>query len=146
MKMTVKTKRPTILLIEDDPNDARLVAEAIGGIDPVPTMQVLTDGEEGLDFLIGQAKGADPDPIVLFLDIKLPRMGGLEVIRRVRAEPELADTIIVAVSSSENQTDIRDCYDFGANGFVVKPVSAQSFRATLREAARYWLDINRGLG
>ena len=106
---------------------------------------VVCDGVEALDYLYARGKFAgrnDGDPAVVLLDIKMPRMGGLEVLRRVKADPRLKNLPIVILTSSREEPDLREAYDLGVNSYVVKPVDFRQFTESVRQVGAFWAVLN----
>lgn len=134
-----------MLLVEDDRNAVDVVLRALhrSGLDGV--VHVARDGQEALEAL-GIESGSEHEqvrPSVVFLDIKMPRIDGWEVLRRIRANPELADLPVVICSASDHEADVRRSYEMGANSFLVKRFDPRSPGHYLAEAAHYWLEINQ---
>jgi two-component system, response regulator len=144
---------PSILLVEDNPDDEALTLRALARGGFSERVQVVRDGAEALDFLFGTGayehrKGAALPRLVL-LDLKLPRLDGLEVLRRVRADARTQRACVVIFTSSGEERDILNAYQLNANSFVRKPVAFDSFSQTVEQLARYWLNLNepdRSLG
>jgi CheY-like chemotaxis protein len=138
---------PTLLLVEDNEDDVFLMLRALksSGIDLA--LQVVADGQEALEYLSAEGKYADrslyPLPLVIFLDIKLPQMSGLEVLRWLRAQPELRRTLVIMLTSSNHPGDVREAYELGANSYVVKPASFQQLVSFAKAFKEYWLVCNR---
>lgn len=136
-----------LLLVEDNQNDIVVAMRAfrLHGLEHRVT--VLRDGAEALDYLTGAAapEASEPPPLpkVILLDLRMPRIDGREVLRQLRSESRTRDVPVVIVSSSQAETDIRDCYDLGANSFVVKSFDAKRPGEYLVDVARYWLNLNR---
>ncbi len=137
--------RGAILLVEDDRNEVNVVLRALdrAGLD-VP-VTVAGDGVEALQVLGLEDDGSPelPLPRVVFLDLKMPRVDGWEVLRRIRAHPRTADLPVVVVSSSDREEDIQRSYALGANSFLQKHFDARGPGRYFAEAARYWLELNR---
>ena len=137
-----------ILLVEDDRNevDVALRAFARAGLDA--QVEVATDGLQALSALgLEPGKGGPPlSPRVVFLDLRMPRIDGWEVLRRVREDSRTADLPVVVVSSSDRAEDIRRSYALGANSFLVKRPDPRSPGRYFAEAAQYWVELNRTLG
>lgn len=138
---------PTILLVEDNPDDeelARLVFQEHGRSH---TLAVARDGAEALDYFFGSGAFAqgqpDARPAVVLLDLKLPKVGGLEVLRRLRAEARTRPIPVVVLSTSLEEADLAQAYALGANSYLRKPVDFDQFRALLRQTADYWLELNQ---
>jgi len=135
-----------ILLVEDNPDDEALTLRALKKNNIVNDIVVARDGQEALDFLFAQGPHADRDPRrlpqVVLLDLKLPKLDGLEVLRRIRShEPTRYVPVVVLTSSSEEQDMLRS-YDLGANSYVLKPVDFVQFMEAARQLGLYWLVLN----
>ena len=136
---------PDILLAEDNPNDVELTLEALAGHNLANRVTVAHDGVEALEYLRreGSFAGRDPRaPVVALLDIKMPRMDGLEVLREIRQDPALKRLPVVMLTSSREEQDIVTSYDLGVNAYVVKPVDFQSFMAAVEHLGVFWALIN----
>jgi CheY-like chemotaxis protein len=137
----------TILLVEDDPDDEALTVRALreGGIRQ--TIVVVRDGVEALDYLFatGAHAGRDPGamPQVVMLDLKLPRLDGFEVLRRMRADGRTRLVPVVILTSSDEEGDRLESYRHGANSYVRKPVVYEQFAEAIRQLGLYWLLLNR---
>ena len=125
-----------ILLVEDDPNDEELILRALKKLDVQAT--VARDGRQALDLLLN----AGEQPRLILLDLKLPMMGGLEVLQALRVDNRTRLTPVVVFTSSTEKTDVRTSYDLGANSYVSKPVDFKAFSDTLQQLVRYWLHLN----
>jgi CheY-like chemotaxis protein len=140
------TKRyPDILLAEVNPNDVELTLEALAEHNLANRVTVAHDGVEALEYLRceGAFSGRPPGaPAVLLLDIKMPRMDGLEVLREIRGDPELRRQPVVILTSSREEQDIITSYDLGVNAYVVKPVDFQSFIEAVEHLGVFWALIN----
>jgi two-component system response regulator len=136
----------TILLVEDDPDVEILTRRALrqGGLDQAIVM--VRDGVEALDYLFGTGTHAGRDvgdlPQVVMLDLKLPRVDGLEVLRRIRADERTRLLPVVILTSSDEERDRLDGYQYGANSYVRKPVSYDRFAEAIRQLGLYWLVLN----
>lgn len=134
-----------ILLVEDDDDDAELALRALARSETEPFVVRARDGEEALDVLLGRGPFAGrevPRPALVLLDLKLPKVDGIEVLRRFRAGGRGRDVPVVVLTSSMLPADVRACYEAGANGFVVKQVEFAEHARTLRQISDYWLRIN----
>jgi two-component system response regulator len=136
---------PGILLVEDDGNDVTLALHAFrrAGLDVV--VEVARDGEEALHFLHlddDALPGPAPRPRVIFLDLKMPRVDGWDVLERIRQDEHTREIPVVVVSSSRRPEDVQRSYRLGANSFLMKRFDARQPGAYLVEAARYWLELN----
>ncbi|HOW85222.1 MAG TPA: response regulator [Candidatus Aminicenantes bacterium] len=136
-----------VLLVEDNPADAELTIRALGRRDLAGRLHTVEDGAEALDFLFGRGayapRGAGLPPKVILLDLKLSRIGGMEFLRTVKRDERTRTIPVVVVSSSREDRDIREAYDLGANGYVVKPVDYGSFMEALGTLGLYWLVVNQ---
>jgi CheY-like chemotaxis protein len=136
----------TILLVEDDPDDEALTLRALrrGGVQH--TLVVARDGVEALDYLFGAGGYAGRDlkvmPLVVLLDLKLPRLDGLEVLRRIRAEDRTRLLPVVILTSSDEERDRLEGYRHGANSYVRKPIDYDQFAEAVRQLGLYWLLLN----
>ena len=136
-----------ILLIEDNPHDAELTSKALRKSGLADKLLVLQDGVEALEFLFGTGAYQDRDPYylpkVILLDLKLPKVDGLEVLRRIKSEDRLKMIPVVVLTSSEQDSDIQESYRLGANSYIVKPVDFDKFFQAVAELGLYWLFLNR---
>jgi two-component system response regulator len=136
----------TILLVEDNPEDVRLTKRALKRNNITNELVVLTDGVEALEYLIkadgGSAGAAGDLPAVILLDLKLPRMDGLELLKEIRAHERLKRLPVVVLTSSKEQQDILNSYDLGANSYIRKPVDFEQFMEAVRCLGLYWLLLN----
>ena len=134
-----------ILLAEDDPLDAELTLTALAEHGLADEVVVAEDGAEALDYLFRRGKFADregPDPVLLLLDLKMPRVNGLEVLKEVRASEALRRLPIIMLTSSSEEQDVVTSYDEGVNAFVVKPVDYQKFVAAVKTVGKFWTMFN----
>jgi len=135
-----------ILLVEDNADDVELTLRAFRKSKILNEIVVVRDGVEALDYLFGTGThaGRDPktNPEVILLDLKLPKIGGLEVLRRLRAEEQTRRIPVVVLTSSNEERDILTSYDLGANSFVRKPVDFAQFVEAARQLGLYWLVTN----
>jgi two-component system response regulator len=135
-----------ILLIEDNPDDADLARRAFEMGTLKPTVVVARDGVEALDYLFGTGPYTDAPPeapAVILLDLNLPRVDGLEVLRRLRADDRTKHLPVVVLTSSLRQGDIDRSYDLGANSYLQKPVEFRQFVETADALGAYWLTLNQ---
>jgi len=128
-----------ILLVEDNPNDAELTLRALKQRNLANQVFVCRDGAEALDFF---ANGATPVPKVVLLDLKLPKVDGLEVLRRLKGESRTKAIPIVVLTSSREEPDILRAYELGANSYIVKPVDFEAFARAVSDVGLYWLLLN----
>lgn len=136
-----------ILLVEDDPRDEALTMRALTTNINVAEIAVVRDGAEALDFLLGTGAHAGRDvsvtPKVVLLDLKLPKIDGLEVLRRMRLDPRTARLPVVIFTSSSEDEDVISSYSLGANSYVRKPVDFEQFLEATKQLGLYWLEINQ---
>jgi CheY-like chemotaxis protein len=129
-----------ILLVEDNPDDEALMLRAFQRSKLANRIEVVRDGAEALDYLLGP--GSSPRPTLVILDLKLPKVDGLEVLRRVRAS-ELTRTLpVVVLTSSREEQDLVESYRLGANSYVRKPVDFVQFAEAVQTLGLYWLVVN----
>lgn len=134
-----------ILLVEDNPDDVALTVRALKKNNILNPLMVVSDGVEALDYLFREGKyaGRDPvDPQVILLDLKLPRVDGLEVLRRLRADQRTHLLPIVVLTSSREEQDLTMSYHLGANSYIRKPVDFSQFAEAIRALGIYWLVLN----
>jgi two-component system, response regulator len=136
-----------ILLVEDNPNDVELALHALKKNNISNHIHVARDGAEALDFLFGTGPYADRNvndvPKIILLDLKLPKVDGLEVLRRVKRDARTRLIPVVMLTSSREERDIVTSYDLGVNSYIVKPVDFQQFTEAVRELGLYWLLLNQ---
>jgi two-component system response regulator len=138
---------PPILLAEDDDLDAELTQLALSGANLENPIVRVRDGVETLEFLRREGRFSETgtsSPVVILLDIKMPRMDGLDVLREVRADPALRRIPIVALTSSQVDSDRLRSWDLGVNAFVIKPVDRKQFQEAIRALGVFWALVNRG--
>jgi len=136
-----------ILLVEDDPLDLEMTMRALQSDHVKNRIEVARDGEEALDFVFcrGPHSGRSPErqPKLILLDLKLPKVDGLEVLREIRATPQTRTIPVVVLTSSAEQRDIIETYKLGVNSYIQKPVDSAQFRQTVKAAGYYWVVVNR---
>jgi two-component system, response regulator len=141
---------PRILLVEDNPDDALLTRRALSQNNLCNDVVHARDGVEALDYLFGTGahEGRDVEdlPVVMLLDLKLPKLDGLDVLRRVRADERTRTLPVVILTSSREEQDLVAGYRLGANSYVVKPVEFTSFVDAVRELGLYWVVLNTAPG
>jgi CheY-like chemotaxis protein len=135
-----------ILLAEDNANDVELTLAALRG-DVANPIAVVRDGAEALDFLYrrgAHASRADERPCVILLDLKMPKVDGLEVLRTVKNDPALRTIPVVVLTSSAEESDLVRSYELGVNAYVVKPVAFSEFVGAIKIVGQFWVVINQG--
>jgi CheY-like chemotaxis protein len=138
-------KLKTILLADDNQNDIDLTVMALTESKLANNIQVVNDGVEVLDYLRlqGKFKGREPgNPIVILLDLKMPRMDGIEVLRDIKGDPDLKTIPVVMVSSSREESDLVQSYKLGVNAYVVKPVNFDQFISAIKQLGTFWAVLN----
>ncbi len=131
-----------VLLVEDNPDDVELTLRALKRAHVVNSVRVVRDGAEALELLFG----GEPRPAlprVVLLDLKLPRVNGLEVLERIRREESTRTLPVVVLTSSREEPDVKRAYELGANSYIVKPVEFEKFVAAVGEVGLYWLVLNQ---
>lgn len=140
------TNELQILLVEDSPADAELTIRALKNRNLANHLVHVTDGQAALDFLFGrgayEGRDVEHQPKVVLLDLKLPKVGGIEVLRRLRAEPRTKLLPVVVLTSSREGRDVIETYELGANSFIVKPVDFENFSEAVSNLGMYWLLLN----
>lgn len=141
----MNSQRP-VLLVEDNPDDEALTLRAFSKNNIQNPVVVTRDGVEALDYLFGTGAHAARDarilPAVVLLDLKLPRVDGLEVLRRIRADPRTTLLPVVILTTSREQQDIHEAYSLGANSYIRKPVDFEKFIYAVGQMGLYWLGLN----
>jgi CheY-like chemotaxis protein len=134
-----------MLLAEDDPNDVELTLTALGEYNLANEVHVVKDGVEALDYLFRRGAYADRppgDPVVVLLDIKMPKVDGVEVLRQIKGDPKLRVIPVVILTSSREERDLVESYQLGANAYVVKPMEFHAFIDAVKELSIFWAVIN----
>jgi two-component system response regulator len=136
-----------ILIVEDNPQDAELLVRALKRRNHADHIFIVEDGAEALDFIFANGKFSEraqaEAPKVVFLDLKLPKVNGLEVLRTLKQNPQTHSIPVVVVTSSLEECDIKTAYELGVNSYVVKPVEFMAFQETMGHLGLYWLSINQ---
>ncbi len=136
-----------ILLVEDDPNDVLLIERAFRKAGMNNTLKVVRDGDQAIAYLSGLGVYADrerfPLPFLILLDLKMPGVGGFEVLEWVRSDPNVKRLLVVVLTSSNLQADVDRAYDLGANSYLVKPVEFEEMVSMVHRFEVYWSEINR---
>ncbi len=139
-------QQKTLLLVEDNPDDEALTLRALNKYNLANHIEVARDGQEALDYLFGEGKyqgrNTGEQPQVILLDLKLPKIDGLQVLEALRADPRTRQVPVVVLTSSDDERDIVRSYDLGANSYVRKPVDFEQFLEAARQLGLYWLVLN----
>jgi len=133
-----------ILLIEDCHEDADLAIRVLKQDNPATRIKVVYDGVEALEYLFNESGNSRKHalPKVIFLDVKLPRLSGPQVLKKLKSHESTRTIPVVIMSSSNQAQDVTECYSFGANSYLVKPIDFQKYQAMVVNASRYWLNHN----
>jgi two-component system response regulator len=135
-----------ILLIEDDPRDARMTVRELQKASIPPHIDVAQDGEEALDYLFCRGaysgRSLDHPPQLILLDLKLRKVDGLQVLREIKSRPATRPIPVVALTSSREEKDMVACYKLGVNSYIQKPVDFEQFRETIKTLGHYWTKLN----
>jgi two-component system, response regulator len=135
-----------ILLVDDSPRDREMAIEALDAHHLANEVVALRDGAEALDYLYRRgefASRADAQPVVILLDLKMPRVDGLEVLRQIKSDPELKLIPVVMMTSSREEQDVVRSYQLGVNAYVVKPVRFEQFIEAVRQMGGFWALLNQ---
>lgn len=140
-------ERMVILLVEDLEDDILLVRRAFAAAKLHTPLQVVRDGEEAIEYLLGIGKYSNRDefplPHLILLDLKMPKMGGIEVLRWIRQQPQLKSLRVIVLTSSEDIFDVNRAYEAGANSFLVKPLEFINYPAMMRTLSTFWLSDSK---
>jgi two-component system, response regulator len=136
-----------ILLVEDNPQDLGLAQRALRKANFSNRIHIARDGEEALEFIFCEGAHAlrkiEDSPKVILLDLKLPKVDGLEVLRRIKGDPRTKAIPVVVLTSSKEQSDVVESYQLGVNSYIVKPVNFEGFVAAVQQLGMYWLLLNQ---
>jgi CheY-like chemotaxis protein len=139
-------KQVDILLVEDNPNDAELAIRALKRHNLANNLVLVHDGEEALDFMFCrgryQERNQSDRPRLVLLDLKLPKVDGLEVLKALKSDQRTRITPIVVLTTSKEERDLLRSYDLGANSYIVKPVDFEKFTEAVKDLGLYWLVLN----
>lgn len=147
IKKEERLEEVEILLVEDNPNDAELTLRALKKHNVTNKIVTVKDGAEALEFIYGTGayshrKGNESLKVIL-LDLKLPKVNGLEVLRRIKSEKMTKTIPVVVLTSSKEDKDIEDCYQLGVNSYIIKPVDFSNFAQAVSNLGLYWLLLNQ---
>ncbi|MDP2721430.1 MAG: response regulator [Bacteroidales bacterium] len=141
----MKTEIKRILIVDDSPKDVELTMAALSENHLINEIVVAEDGEEALDYLYKRGKFSHEIgiPVVILLDIKMPKMNGIEVLRHIRTNPDFKLIPVIMVTSSHEERDLVESYKLGANSYVVKPVDITQFLEAIKTLGQYWAVVNQ---
>ena len=135
-----------ILIVEDTPQDLDLALRALRKAGLSNRIHVARDGAEAIDFIFCEGahvtRNIEDGPRVILLDLKLPKIGGLEVLQRIKSDPRTKSTPVVVLTSSKEQNDVVESYNLGVNSYIVKPVNFEQFSDAVQKLGMYWLLLN----
>ncbi len=135
-----------ILVVEDNPQDLELMLRALRQANLSNRIQIARDGAEALEFIFGNGahagRNVENTPKLVLLDLKLPKVDGLEVLEKIKADPRTRTTPVVVLTSSKEPRDVVESYRLGANSYIVKPVNFEGFAKAVSELGLYWLLLN----
>jgi len=132
-----------VLLVEDNWDDVALTLRALRKHEFVPKIHVVSDGAAALEYIFDSVSSAPPCvPRVIFLDLKLPKIDGLEVLRQLKADERTRTIPVVVLTSSQEDQDVAECYKLGVNSYIVKPVEFDSFMSSVAQLGLYWILLN----
>ncbi|WP_319589444.1 response regulator [uncultured Draconibacterium sp.] len=140
--MNKRSHQQPILIVEDNPVDLDLTLRAFKSQKLDNPILTARDGEEALNFIEKWEKG-EPRPAVILLDLKMPKVNGLEVLKELKTHPRLKTIPIVVLTTSSESTDVRDAYQLGANSYIVKPVDFEKFLDVAKQIELYWRVLNK---
>jgi two-component system, response regulator len=141
------TNETEILLVEDNPDDVEITLRAFQKYKLANNIHVVRDGEEALEYLFGNGRSADrtlrQHTRVILLDLKLPKVDGLEVLRRCKSDPRTKNIPVVVLTSSREDRDLVESYNLGVNSYIIKPVDFSQFTEAVRQLGLYWMLLNQ---
>ena len=136
-----------ILLVEDNPQDLELALRALRKTNASNRIHVARDGAEALEYIFCEGvhggRSCEDTPKVILLDLKLPKVDGLEVLKRIKSDPRTRSIPVVVLTSSKEQNDVVESYDLGVNSYIVKPVNFEGFVTAVQQLGMYWLLLNQ---
>jgi CheY-like chemotaxis protein len=143
----MKTETADILIAEDNPNDAMLTIRSLKQHNLANRLVHVSDGQAAIDYLLANGAYSERDPLdlpkVVLLDLKLPKLNGLEVLSLIRGDPRTKFLPVVILTSSQEESDLIESYKLGANSYIVKPVDFENFSKAIYEVGLYWLLLNK---
>ena len=136
-----------LLLVEDNPQDLELTLLALREVNPSASIHIARDGAEAVDFIfcegVHAARRISDTPRVILLDLKLPKIDGLDVLKRIKSDPRTKTIPVVVLTSSREQSDVVESYELGVNSYIVKPVNFERFSDAVRNLGLYWQNLNQ---
>jgi len=142
-----ETNQVEILLVEDNPDDLDMTLRALRKANLANHIQIARDGAEAVEFIFGEGAFAGREvehgPRLILLDLKLPKIDGMEVLKRIKGDPRTKIIPVVVLTSSKEQKDVVESYRLGVNSYIVKPVNFEGFVAAVQETGMYWLLLNQ---
>src|SRR5450432_4829239 len=135
-----------VLIVEDNPDDLELILHTFGKARITNPVEVARDGQSALDYIFCRGAHAGREPVpprLILLDLKLPKIGGIEVLRAIKADPRTKGIPVVILTSSREERDLIEGYQLGADSYIQKPVDFGQFQKTIRETGNYWLVVNQ---
>jgi CheY-like chemotaxis protein len=141
----VQIDETRILLVEDDPYDVELIQMAFEDYNFVNQIDVANDGEKALQYLLGRSgePPSNPLPRLVLLDLKLPKVSGIKVLEAIRAHPRTQNLVVVVMTSSQEDKDLKACYNLRVNSYIVKPLDFAQFTEVARQMGLYWMMLNK---
>ncbi|MBE9503961.1 MAG: response regulator [Proteobacteria bacterium] len=141
----MRQKTIEVLLVEDNPDDVEITKRAFAKGNLLNRLHIVRDGQEALDYLYGQGEYAEvPRPGLILLDINLPKVNGIDVLRKIKKDDDLREIPVVMLTVSKRDEDIVESYDLGVNSYIIKPVEFDKFMETAKNIENYWLHTNEG--
>ena len=132
-----------LLLVEDNPADAKLVLRGLKDFVSADKVHVAENGAQALEFIFGGGIEPGSRPKLVLLDLKMPRVGGIEVLEKMKSDPRTKSIPVVVLTSSNHDKDLERCYKLGANSYIVKPVDFDQFMKVIKEVGLYWILVNK---
>ncbi|HBG28140.1 MAG: two-component system response regulator [Planctomycetes bacterium GWF2_41_51] len=132
-----------IVIVEDNPNDAELLMRIFKKHNMVNNIVLLKDGEEAMDYFFGENGAVQVKPRVVILDLKLPKVNGIEILRKFKSDQRTKETPVVILTSSREEKDLKDAYSAGVNSYVIKPIKFADFAKVVSDLQLYWMLMNK---
>lgn len=136
MSITANRLRPQVLMADDDPDDCLLTRNAFKRSEALGELVCLENGDE----LIAAMRAAEERPVLVLLDLNMPKKGGLEILREIKSDPRLSNIPVVILTTSSESSDVEQSYQLGANSFITKPSTLQGYQDMVRSLDRYWFE------